>query len=227
MLHRTYPPNGRPQTMSDERSAASHDRAEALRRGPRLDPAGAEFWSVRYREGVTPWDAGGVPATLSEFVRAQRAPLRVLVPGCGSAYEVRAFAEAGHDVLAIDFSAPALERAGDVLGEWSRLLRHADFFADDLGAPYDLVYERAFLCALPRVHWVRWAARLAELVAPGGRLAGFFFASTDERGPPFALKPGELRRLLGAGFDLVEDRTVPDSIPVFAGRERWQVWRRR
>jgi SAM-dependent methyltransferase len=164
---------------------------------------------------------------LVEFLAAERATLRVLVPGCGSAYEVRALADAGHDVLAIDFSAPALERATAVLGERSHLLRHADFFTDDLGMPYDLVYERAFLCALPRAHWARWAARLAEILAPGGRLAGFFYAAPDERGPPFGLAPGELQRLLGVGFDLVEDRAVADSIPVFAGRERWQVWRRR
>ena len=227
MLHRTDPTDARSRTMKDQRSTPDDARAEALRNGPRLDPAGAEFWSVRYRERFTPWDAGGVPAMAAELARAQRSPLRILIPGCGSAYEVRAFAEAGHDVLAIDFSASALERAAEVLGEWSRLLRRADFFADDLGAPYDLVYERAFLCALPRAHWERWAVRVAELVAPGGRLAGYFFSSADERGPPFGLKPGELQRLLGAAFDLVEDRAVPDSIPVFAGRERWQAWRRR
>jgi hypothetical protein len=39
----------------------------------------------------------------------------------------------------------------------------------------------------------------------------------------------ELRRLLGAAFEPVADDAVPASepAPVFAGRERWQVWRRR
>ena len=228
MLHRTDSlAGGARHAMKDERSTPNDARAEALRRGPRLDPAGAEFWTVRYRDGVTPWDAGAAPATLVAFVRAEGAPLRVLVPGCGSAYEVRTFAEAAHEVLGIDFSAAAVERAGEVLGEWSRCLRRADFFTDELGAAYDLIYERAFLCALPPAHWERWAARIVRLLAPGGRLAGFFYSSTDDRGPPFGLKPGELQRLLAPGFDLVEDRAVHDSIPVFAGRERWQVWRRR
>jgi SAM-dependent methyltransferase len=205
----------------------SEDPDSKLRRGPRLDPAGAEFWDARYREAFTPWDAGGVPAALQRFIAGEHAARRVLLPGCGTAYEARAFAERGHDVLAIDFSALALERARALLGEWSHVLRYADFFADDLGAPFDLVYERAFLCALPRPHWPRWAARVAEIVRSGGRVIGFFFRSDDERGPPFGLKAGEIETLLAPAFDRVADAPVKDSIPVFAGRERWQEWRRR
>ena len=145
---------------------------------------------MRFREGYKPWDAGGVPAALREFLVREPAP-RVLVPGCGSGYEVQAFAAAGHDVVAIDFSPAAIEAARHVLGELGRVLVQGDFFAHPLGE-FDLVYERAFLCALPRPHWPRWAARIAEVIRPGGRLAGFFFWSDDERGPPFGLKRGEL-----------------------------------
>ena len=37
----------------------------------------------------------------------------------------------------------------------------------------------------------------------------------------------ELEALLAPVFDPIEHAAVTDSIPVFAGRERWQVWRRR
>jgi SAM-dependent methyltransferase len=204
--------------------------AERLRLGPKLDPAGPAFWDVRFREGYKPWDAGGVPAALREFLTRDEGDmpvaLRVLVPGSGSGYEVQAFAAAGHDVVAIDFSPAAIEAARSVLGELGRVLLQGDFFAHPLGE-FDLVYERAFLCALPRPHWPRWAARVAEVLQPGGRLAGFFFWSDDERGPPFGLKRGELEALLSSAFDQIEDVAVADSIPVFAGRERWQIWRRR
>ncbi|HTO49292.1 MAG TPA: methyltransferase domain-containing protein [Burkholderiales bacterium] len=200
--------------------------AARLRRGPKLDPAGPDFWDLRFREGFMPWDAGGVPAALREFLTREPAGRRVLVPGCGSGYEVRAFADAGHEVVAIDFSAAAIEAAQRVLGELGRVLVQGDFFAHPLGE-YDLVYERAFLCALPRPLWPRWAARVAEVMRPGGRLAGFFYWSDDGRGPPFGLKPGELEALLAPAFDRTEDAPAIDSIPVFAGRERWQIWRRR
>lgn len=207
--------------------SATDDTAERLRRGPKLDPAGATFWDVRFRERYTPWDAGGVPAAVREFLARERTPLRVLIPGCGSAYEARAFVEAGHDVVAIDFSPAAIDAARRVLGELERTLVCGDFFEFDFGAPFDLVYERAFLCALPRPHWPRWAARVADVLRPRGRLAGFFFWSDAPGGPPFGLKVGELEAVLASGFDRIEDSAVADSIPVFAGRERWQVWRRR
>jgi hypothetical protein len=69
--------------------------------------------------------------------------------------------------------------------------------------------------------------RVAGLVEPGGVLAGFFFFDDGERGPPFPLhSQAELDALLGPAFEKVEDETAIDSIPVFAGKERWQVWRR-
>src|SRR5512134_3162861 len=94
----------------------SEDPEAKLRRGLRLDPAGAPFWDARYREQFTPWDAGGVPAALTRFLDATPVPLRVLIPGCGSAYEAREMAERGHEVLAIDFSELALQRARAYLG---------------------------------------------------------------------------------------------------------------
>jgi SAM-dependent methyltransferase len=193
---------------------------------PREDAAKPEFWEKRFRENFTPWDAGGVPAALERFLKAEPRGRRVLVPGCGSGYEVRAFAEAGHDVLAVDFAPAAVERAQKVLGPLSGRVRLADFFEADLGARFDLVYERAFLCSLPRALRPRYAQRAAELLGAQGRLAGFFFFEDGERGPPFGLKSGELELLLGGRFERTADAAVEDSIPIFSGKERWQVWTR-
>ncbi len=65
------------------------------------------------------------------------------------------------------------------------------------------------------------------MLRPGGRLAGFFYGSDAPGGPPFGLKSGELEALLAPAFARIEDAPVGDSIEVFAGRERWQIWRRR
>ena len=193
---------------------------------PKQDAGKPEFWEKRFRENFTPWDAGGVPSALGRFLRTEPAGRRVLIPGCGSAYEVRAFAEAGHDVLAVDFAPAAVERARAILGPLSGRVRLADFFEFDFGAPFDLVYERAFLCSLPRPLRPRYARRALEVLAPQGRLAGFFFFEDGERGPPFGLKPGELEALLGGRFERTADAAVEDSIPIFSGKERWQVWAR-
>ena len=184
------------------------------------------FWDERYRGGVTPWDAGGVPPRLRRWLDAQPR-MRILVPGCGSGHELRLFAEHGHNVLGIDFSDAALEAARRALGGFAERVRKADFFALDEGA-FDLVYERTFLCALPPRLRREWAGRVADLVRPGGRLAGFFFFDDNVKGPPFGISARELRELLGQAFELKEDEAIPagQSVPVLAGKERWQVWER-
>lgn len=153
--------------------------------------------------------------------------MRVLVPGCGSGYEVRAFAERGDDVLAIDFSEAALEAARTHLGTAPARLEKRDFFALD-EAPFDLVYERTFLCALPPRLRAPWGERVARLVRPGGRLAGFFFFDDHPKGPPFGISPEALQGLLEGAFRRLVDEAVPaeQSVPVLAGKERWQVWER-
>ena len=192
------------------------------------DSSRPDFWDQRYRGGVMPWDAGAVPAKLFSWIREKKAPLRILVPGCGSGYEVKLFAELGHDVLAIDFSDAALEAARQALGPLSNFVRKADFFSFEEN-DFDVIYERALLCALPRRLWPQWAARMGELVRPGGELAGFFYIDDNERGPPFGIALPELNGLLEKEFSLLDDRPIPaaQSIAVWQGKERWQVWKRR
>src|SRR5438552_3616472 len=163
---------------------------------PKEDAAKLEFWEKRFREGFTPWDAGKIPAALEQFLKTELRGQRALIPGCGSAYEVRAFAQAGFETLAIDFAPAAVERAQRTLGSLAHLVRLADFFEFDFAGPFDLIYERAFLCSLPRTLRPRYVQRAFELLGPQGRVAGFFFFEDGERGPPFGLKTGELENLL-------------------------------
>lgn len=199
------------------------------------DPSDAAFWNQRFAADHTPWDARGVPPALTRFLEERAISLgrRVLVPGCGSAYEAAAFDAAGFDVLAIDYAEVAVARARLVLppNVAARVLRQANLFELD-AEPFDWIYERAFLAALPTPLWARWATRVTQLVVPGGYLAGFFFVDESppapRRGPPFAATAAELDTLL-AEFTCVADTAVPpeESVPVFAGRERWMVRRRR
>jgi SAM-dependent methyltransferase len=195
---------------------------------PKRDPASPEFWDLRYGARFAPWDAGKVPAQLRSLVASSAGARKVLVPGCGSAWDVRFLAESGWDVLGIDFSPEALAAAQPILGAHTSRIRLHDFFAPIAEAPFDIVYERAFLCALPRRLWSAWAERVSQLVAPGGLLAGFFFFGEGDKGPPFPLhERKELDALLEPSFECVCDEAVPDSIDVFKGRERWLVWRGR
>jgi len=189
------------------------------------DPNSPGFWDERFGQQFTPWDQAGVPETFKTFVASRNAQ-NVLIPGCGSAYEALYLAERGWPVRAIDFSPGAVEAARAQLGAHAGVVEEADFFAYEPPFPPDWVYERAFLCALPKVRWQDYATRMAALLKPGALLAGFFFIGSTPKGPPFGIERGELDALLTPHFKLTEDREVSGSIPVFAGRERWMTWRR-
>jgi hypothetical protein len=196
--------------------------ADFLQRDP-LSPA---FWDERFKRGFTPWDRGGVPQALRDFAAAS-APLTTLIPGCGAAWELAWLADAGWDAVAIDFSPAAVAVGKAAVGRHAARVVEADFFAWQPERPLQLIYERAFLCALPPAMRPQVAARWAGLLAPGALLAGYFFFDDARRGPPFGIARSELDELLRANFDCIADDAVSDSIPVFAGKERWMVWRRR
>lgn len=189
------------------------------------DSSRPDFWETRYQQGVTPWDAGQMPRQFVAFATRRPAGERVLVPGCGSGYEVRGLAEHGAQVLAVDFSPAAVSLAREVLGEYADCVQQGDFFLIDQ-PPFDWVYERALLCALPPKVWADWGRKMAELVKPGGVLAGYFFFADTPKGPPFGATPDQLAQLLGTHFTLLEQAPADDSLPVFAGREQWMVWQR-
>jgi len=192
------------------------------------DSAKPEFWDTRYRDRFTPWDAGGVPVDLRTFTACLEPGARILVPGCGAAHEVYYLAENGFDVLAVDFSPEAVALAQRNLGCFADRVRLADFFDFDAGdKPFHVIYERAFLCALPRKLWPRYGPRCADLLAPAGRIAGFYFYADNPKGPPFGTSPTELHGLLDPLFELAEDRPARESLAVFGDGERWQVWKRR
>lgn len=199
------------------------------------DPSQPDFWNERFAADFKPWDQGDVPPALRSFLAGVAAPgRRVLIPGCGSAYEAGWLDGRGFDVTAIDYSEAALARARRVLPEpiAQRVLRLADFFAFG-EPPFDWIYERAFLAALPPALWPAWARRLPQLLTGHGELAGLFFVGDTlpqpRRGPPFVTTRAELDAMLAADFDCLEDEPVPaaQSLPVFASRERWMRWRRR
>lgn len=203
---------------------------------PKNDPSTPEFWNTRYASGQTPWDFGGVPINLQQFLRPKSKSAspttgnRVLIPGCGSGYEVKAFAEAGYDVTAIDLAPAAVERArqfvGPVLAD--RILL-ADFFRHDFAAhPFDLIYERTFLCAILPNRREAYRDRIAQLLKYRGILLGYFYYQKPvlAEGPPFGFAWGTADELFSRYFLLGRDVPVNDSLPIFAGRERWQEWHR-
>jgi SAM-dependent methyltransferase len=195
------------------------------------DPNSPGFWNERFEQQFMPWDQAGVPEAFVAFVAQQATarptPPNVLIPGCGSAYEALYLAERGWPVRAIDFAPMAVAAAREQLGAHAGIVEQADFFSYQPPFAIDWVYERAFLCALPKDRWQDYADRMAVLIPPGALLAGFYFIGATPKGPPFGIERDALDALLTPNFELIDEHEVSGSIPVFAGRERWLTWRRR
>jgi hypothetical protein len=220
----TQPPKTPPTTSPSAPPSAPPGAAPSF---DARDPLAPAFWDERFEKGYTPWDRGGVPERLRQFARELHGLPTVLIPGCGSAYELAFLSEAGWDATAIDFSPAAVAAARQAVGpQWQGRVVEADFFHYQPAAPLDVIYERAFLCALPRAMWPQVAARWAALLPSGALLAGYFYFDNNPKGPPFGIAREQLDALLAPHFRCVADEAVSDSMPVFEGKERWMAWRR-
>lgn len=194
------------------------------------DASAPHYWNTRYESGQTPWDFGAVPTALQEYLRKHPKGGRALIPGCGAGHELHAFAAAGYEVTAIDFSAAAVVQAKAKVGtELADRILEGDFFEHPFEpASFDLIYERTFLCAIPPEMRAAYRDRVARLLKPGGAYIGYFYyQKTDPKeGPPHGLAWGESDLLFARHFLLLRDIPSPDSLPLFAGRERWHESRR-
>ena len=191
------------------------------------DTSQPAFWDQRYASAETPWVLHKIPATLGSFLKTPRPRGRILIPGCGTDHGViKAFADAGFEVTAIDFSPVVLAETKKALGNFDGRIMRADFFKSDFGRRFDLVYERTFLCAMHPRRWARYAKRVAELLRPGGKLIGIFFYGTEPEPPPYPINKAQAANIFGKYFRLLRDLKVSDSVPMFAGMERWQEWER-
>jgi SAM-dependent methyltransferase len=144
--------------------------------GPDVD-----FWQARFESGATPWDRGATSPQLGRWIASgELAPCRILVPGCGSGYEVAELAAAGFRVTGLDYAPAAVRRTRELLASLpdsvaaSAQVVQADALAWSPEAPFDAVYEQTCLCALYPDVWVDYAAQLHRWLRPGGRLFVLF-----------------------------------------------------
>lgn len=176
-----------------------------------------EFWEQLFDKGQMPWDRGEVNAQLldwfasGEIAPDPARPLRVLVPGCGSGYEVAELARRGFEVTGLDYAAGAVALARERINALDADARGrarvelADVLHWQPESPVDLVYEQTCLCAVHPDRWVDYATQLHRWIAPGGRLFALFVqihrpgaAQGEVQGPPYHCDINGMRALFPA-----------------------------
>ena len=166
------------------------------------------FWDQRFAEGDTPWDRGAANPQLGIWlVTGALKPCRILVPGCGSGYEVAVLAQAGFEVTALDYAAEAIARTRSRLEAegLKATLVEADALTWQPDRQFDAIYEQTCLCALYPDQWRDYADRLHRWLAPGGRLFALFVqllragaAEGAIEGPPYHCDINAMRALFPA-----------------------------
>lgn len=189
-------------------------------------PSQPQFWNERYSSGTTPWDLGGVPPRLTEFLATPTTGARVLIPGCGSGHEIALFHGAGYHVTAIDFASTVVAQArtnvGSELGDRVFL---ADFFSCQLAdAPFDLIYERTFFCAIAPGLRSAYVQRMLRLLKPDGVLLGLFYLGEERDGPPYQLSEVDHAKLFDPHFRLANDEVVAQPFHLFGAKEHWREY---
>ncbi|HCE1827420.1 TPA: methyltransferase domain-containing protein [Vibrio parahaemolyticus] len=188
-----------------------------------------QFWDALFFNGTMPWDRNQTPNELKHYLkRIADKTHSVFIPGCGAAYEVSHFVDCGHDVIAMDYSAEAANLAKSQLGQYQDKVMLGDVFSADFSRAFDVIYERAFLAALPREMWPDYFAMVDKLLPRDGLLIGYFVIDDDYRSrfPPFCLRSGELAQHFEPTFTLIESSPVTNSVDVFKGKEYWMVWQK-
>lgn len=185
----------------------------------------AGYWQQRYQNEQTGWDVGSITTPMKEyFDQLTDKRQRILVPGCGNAYEAEYLFQNGFpNVYVVDLAEAPLQNLKERLpGFPDEQLLHRDFFS--LGQQFDLIVEQTFFCALYPGQRLEYVQKCAALLPTGGKLAGLLFDTAfSNPGPPFGGSREEYRALFAPYFDFLHFDTAHNSIPPRQGRELFML----
>jgi SAM-dependent methyltransferase len=151
-----------------------------------------QSWNERYASGELPWDTGLPEPLLVEFVNSGSiAPERTLEIGTGTGTNAIWLAERGFDVLGVDVSSLAVERANAKMDGRDLRCRFAtfDFLAASVpDGPFHFVFDRGCFHVFDEPEErARFAAHVASVLVSGGlwlSLIGSTEGPPRDTGPP-------------------------------------------
>ncbi len=172
------------------------------------------FWEKRWNTKEIGWDVGAITTPLKTyFDQIQNKNLRILIPGCGNAYEAEYLWESGFsNVFVLDITQQALDSFSKRVPQFPQShLICADFFNHN--KTYDLIVEQTFFCALNPHLRSSYAPKVSDMLNPNGKLVGLLFnIPLNESHPPFGGSKKEYEKYFEPYFNFVHFTPAYNSI---------------
>ncbi|KAG1328242.1 Thiocyanate methyltransferase 1 [Cocos nucifera] len=215
----------------DRRDPSSNPKVARLRELMASDAASG--WEKSWEEGLTPWDLAQPTPVVQHLVQRESLPTgRVLVPGCGSGYDVVAIASPERYVVGLEISHSAVKKAK----EWSSSLSNAnyftflvaDFFTWQPTELFDLIFDYTFFCAIDPCMRAAWARKVRDLLKPDGELITLIYLISDQdEGPPYNVTVADYENVLNpVGFKALSIVDNELAVGPRKGREKLGRWKR-
>lgn len=188
-----------------------------------------EFWDDRYKNQQTGWDIGYPSTPLKKyFDQLTNKDLKILIPGCGNAYEASYLFHQGYkNIYLLDVAAAPLQAFQQKVSDFPRSqLIQKDFF--EYTNSFDLIIEQTFFCALHPDRRRDYVKHMNTLLKDGGKLTGLFFSTIfSAQGPPFGGTKDEYEKLFSKDFHIKILENYYNSIPPRMGNELFFIFEKK
>ncbi len=189
-----------------------------------------EYWESLYQTKKDLWDLGKVNPVLQEFFKHALCPKkgRVLVPGAGRGLDAAAWAQRGHETLAVDFAQTAVGALSALAEKHPKLsVLNIDLFelSPKSTEPFDIIYEYGCFSAIHPGRRDEYFEVWDKMLRPNGVVIAIFYPlirSTSLDGPPHPTSEGELMARLDGVLEIEERIPPKKSVPERAGKE--EIW---
>lgn len=178
------------------------------------------FWDHLYVAHDTGWDMGKVSPPIKSYIDTlENKEISILIPGCGNSYEADYLLQQGFtNVTLIDIAPTLVEHLHEKFIDNDNIKIVLGDFFDHQGS-YDLILEQTFFCALPPIMRQNYAAKMHQILAENGKLAGLLFNKEFESSPPFGGSQAEYEILFRSKFTILKMELCQNSIPKRANNE--------
>lgn len=186
-------------------------------------------WEERWKDRRLGWDIGyPAPAIARYFEGEADKSARILIPGCGNAYEAEFLHQAGFtNVWVIDIAPSAIRSFLERFPKFPPAQAIAGDFFEHSG-DYNYVIEQTFFCAIdPSIRPI-YAEKMSKLIVPGGKLIGVVFDDPSlVNGPPFGGNAEDYKTFFAPFFYFDRYEKNKFSIPPRESKEYFMELRRK